>query len=246
MYKIYLGGVQFPVAPSKIETTIEGQNKTINLINEAEVNMIKGLKLADYSFSLLLPNSKYPFADYDGQYRNSTYYLTKLENLKKKKKPFDLVIVKAKGKVVNNVFQNVVQSVTLEKYTITDEVEEGYDIVVNVELKAYKEYGVTKVKVKKNTTTNKVTYTKIKLSTTKKKIVNTYTTKAGQTFWNVAKQVYGKSTLNNAKAIYSVNKSNKKLKDLKYVKNGKVTSNRLYTKDTLPKGVKLTIPQNKK
>ena len=54
-----------PVPPPKMETKINGQNKTINLINEGEVNLLKTTGLTDISFTCLLPNSQYPFASYD-------------------------------------------------------------------------------------------------------------------------------------------------------------------------------------
>ena len=40
-YTFYLDGVQLPVTPSKLETKIKNNNKTINLINEGDVNVLK-------------------------------------------------------------------------------------------------------------------------------------------------------------------------------------------------------------
>ncbi len=254
MYKIYFDGVQLPVAPPSMDTKINGNNKTINLINEAEVNLIKGSKLTEYSFDFLLPNSEYPFAEYaGGSFQEAQYYLNKLEKLKALKKPFEFIVLKIKG---DAIFQEIQTYVTLEDYTVKDDAgEHGFDNYVSVNLKAYKDFGTTRIKVKAKN--NKVTYTKIKISTTKKKIPTTYTTKKGDTLFLISKKVYGKYTANNAKAIFSKNKEKKKFKNTvlaflseirgKTVKKIKGNgTKRIYTKMVLPKGIKLTIPQNKK
>ena len=49
MYHIYLDDVLLPIAPSKIETKIKNQNKTVNLINEGEVNILKTAGLTEIS-----------------------------------------------------------------------------------------------------------------------------------------------------------------------------------------------------
>ena len=61
-YKLYLDGVLFPVAPSKVTVKINNQNETVTLINEGEANILKAAGLSDVEFDLLLPNTEYPFA----------------------------------------------------------------------------------------------------------------------------------------------------------------------------------------
>ena len=43
-----------PVAPSKLQLKIKNQNKTVTLINESEVNIIKSAGLTEITFDLLL------------------------------------------------------------------------------------------------------------------------------------------------------------------------------------------------
>lgn len=64
-YYFFLGNTMLPVPPPRMNTKINGKNKTINLINEGEVNLIKTPGLTEISFDFLLPNSRYPFANYD-------------------------------------------------------------------------------------------------------------------------------------------------------------------------------------
>ena len=41
MYEFYMDGVRLPVTPSALTIKISNQNKTINLINEGQVNVLK-------------------------------------------------------------------------------------------------------------------------------------------------------------------------------------------------------------
>ena len=65
MYWMYIDKVLFPVTPGKLETSINETNKTITLINEGEVNLIKTQGLTAISTEVLLPTLiEYPFAVY--------------------------------------------------------------------------------------------------------------------------------------------------------------------------------------
>lgn len=63
-YTVYLDDMALPVTPSKIQTKIKNQNKTVTLINEGEVNILKDAGLTDVSFSMMVPHVRYPFATY--------------------------------------------------------------------------------------------------------------------------------------------------------------------------------------
>ena len=53
-YQFYLDGVQLPVAPSKLQLKIKNQNKTMALINESEVNVLKLPGLTEISFDFII------------------------------------------------------------------------------------------------------------------------------------------------------------------------------------------------
>lgn len=231
MYEIWMGEMMVPVAPGKIRTKINGNNKTINLINEAEVNQIKGMKLTEFSFKLLLPGVEYPFATYQDGFQDPEYYLGMIEELKLSRMPFNLKILRKDFS--GNLTFDTSKDVTLEDYTIEEDAEEGLDVLVDIELKAYVKYGTKKAKVKGK---------KFRISnvdTNKKKIVRSYTTKKGDTLRLVGKKVYGINTLNNAQEIYKKNKS--RINTLLRSKFGGKFTKRIYT-TPLPAGKKLTIP----
>ncbi|MGG7153511.1 hypothetical protein ACQPUR_23090, partial [Clostridium neonatale] len=92
-YKFYMDKVLLPIPPSKMTTKISNKNKTVTLINDGEVSILKSQGLTEISFDLLLPNVEYPFADYkSGKFRNAKYFLDKFEKLKLNKTSFQFIV----------------------------------------------------------------------------------------------------------------------------------------------------------
>ena len=235
MYYVYFDKVLFPIAPEEISTKIEGDNKTITLINQSEVNLIKGMKLTDFSFKLLLPNQKYPFALYKDGYKNAKYYLDKLEQFKALKKPFKFKVIRLNGR--KETLFDTSTNVTLESYEIMENTDDGTDVKVSIELKQYKEAGVTTIKVKASKNTNKKTTTKKTTKTTKKKETpTTYVVKKGDTLWLIAKKHLGSGT--KWTTIYNDNKSIIESTAKKYGKSGSANGHWIYpgTKLKIKKG----------
>lgn len=83
-YFMYIDDVLFPITPGKITYKIGNKNKTITLINEGEVNLLKTPGLTDIQIDeLLIPVQKYPFAMYeDDEFKGVEYFLNKLEGWK--------------------------------------------------------------------------------------------------------------------------------------------------------------------
>lgn len=194
MYELYLNNVLFPVAPSKIQTKIKNQNKTLNLINGNEINMLKEAGLSEVSFDLLLPNVQYPFAIYQPSFRNAKYFLDFLEFFKKTKAPFYFKLLRTfpNGKLLYNSEMKV----SLEDYTIKEDAKQGFDVVVSVKLKQYRDYGT---KIYKDT----AIVTPRSIETAPKG--TTYTVKEGDTLFNIAKYFYGNGQ--EYMTIYNANKS---------------------------------------
>ena len=181
---------------------INNQNKTINLINYSEVNMLRTPGLTDIDFDLLLPNVKYPFARYESGFQNAKYYLDILENLKTEKKPFLLKIIRTfpSGKALYNTDD---MKVSLEDYDIVEDAKEGFDVTVGVKLKQYRDYGTKKAKITDENTAS----TENKRSTDNSpepKTNQSYTVKSGDCLWNLAKKYYGDGSKYNL--IFEANK----------------------------------------
>ena len=54
-YDLFLDGILFPVTPEKMTIKIKNQNKTLVLIDEGEINLLKKSGLTEISFTVLLP-----------------------------------------------------------------------------------------------------------------------------------------------------------------------------------------------
>ena len=133
-YYIFLDDMQVSVPPEKIQTLIPSRNETIQLLSAGEVNVIRIPGLTEIQFDMMLPNSSYPFDEslmFSG--RGASYYVDKLEQLKTGGKPFQFIIVRMKPGGSMLPLTNI--KVTLEEYTLTDDVEEGFDMMASVKLK---------------------------------------------------------------------------------------------------------------
>lgn len=193
-YKLYMNGVLYPITPSKITMKLGNKNKTMNLINEGEVNLLKSVGLTSLEFDLLLPNVKYPFAQYENGFESAKYFLDKLLALKIDKKPFQFMLVRTD--VSQSRFYDDNFTVSLEDLTVKEDASNGYDLLASIKLKGYKEFG-TKVYEPKKDDPKKTDKVKEKRtdSDNKPKVPTTYTIKKGDTLCKIAKYFYGDSSL---------------------------------------------------
>lgn len=193
MYKFYFvqnnEELRLPIPPSKLSTKINSKNKTIDLINTGEFNIIKDPGLTDISFQLLLPAKEYPFAVYEGGFKPPLYYLDRFEKYKISKKPIRFKVIRMSS---NELLFDTDMLVSLEKYSITEEAQEGFDVIVDIELKQYKE-AITEIMVVEqqqvgNTTQAVGTVVKQRPA---KEPAKSYTVKKGDTLWSICQKQIG-------------------------------------------------------
>lgn len=215
MYYFYLGNMLLPIAPSKLTVKINNQNKTLTLINEGEINVLKKPGLTEIDFDATLPNVEYPFARYKNGFQNAKTFLDEIEKLKVNQKPFQFIVTRMfpNGKALFNTNMKV----SLESYTLKEEAKNGFDTVVTFKLKQYRDYGTKTCKIKIETTKKAVT-TEPKRETTKSPAPvsqnKTYTVKSGDCLWNIAKKFYGNGSQYNK--IYNANRDKIKRPNLIY------------------------------
>jgi len=189
MYSFFLGGLRLPVAPSKMSLKVSNKNRTIDLMNLGEVNILKAPGLSDISFEFLLPAVQYPFAVYDGGFVAPEQYLASLKKLKKDKKPFRFTVSRISPK--GDFLFETNMLVSLESYSIVEDAQNGLDIMVSVELKEYKSYGTQTLKIEASASDSEPAKAVIEEKRPAKEPISQYTVKAGDSLWAICKKQLG-------------------------------------------------------
>lgn len=183
MYSFYLDNVLLPITPKQLQIKIKNQNKTIELINFGQVNILKTPGLSEISFDFSVPIvGKYPFAR---ELQSADYYFSLLEKLKTQLKPFKFTVLRQIRADRSEFATNM--NVTLEDYEIVEDADNGFDVTFKVNLKQYREYATQNLEIKQ-TSDGKLTATKQTTRQTTKEPAKTYTVKSGDTLWNIAKK----------------------------------------------------------
>ncbi|WP_211344140.1 LysM peptidoglycan-binding domain-containing protein [Robertmurraya siralis] len=188
MYAVYLDGVQLPVTPSEMDMQINNQNKTISLINDGEVNILKTAGLTDISFTALIPQVLYPFAVYKDGFKDAAFFLDKIEKLKVDKKPFQFIVSRVSP--AGNLLFDTNMSVSIEEYSINENADNGLDLEIDIDLKQYRAYGTKKAVIKQATAAKKTVKTTSSRPTNKTP-PKTHTVVRGDTLWALCKKYLG-------------------------------------------------------
>ena len=221
-YKCYLDGVLMPETPAKLSLKIKGKNKTLDLLNEGEINFLRTPGLTEITLPLTFPMLTAS--------RRPEYYLNILERLVAGRKPTQFIMTRTtpNGRLLFDT--NI--KVSVEDYSIAESATNGLDLSVEVKLKQYRDYSTKTIKVEteaKKTTaaitqqtqqTNKTetkktaTVTTTRAATTAPK-ATTYTVKKGDTLWAISKKYLGNGAKYNL--IFNANKGKIKNPNLIYV-----------------------------
>ena len=195
MYAMFLDGVQYPVPPSKIETKVSGNNKTVNLADGSEINLIKTPGLTDISFSVTLPGVPYPFAVYPHGFRKPKYFLDRLEALMLAKKPFQFILARELPDSTPLHYTDI--TVALEDYTYTDDAGQGFDTTVKISLRQFRDY-MTGLGAVQEGADGTFSATPQVTRADNRAAPSTYTVKAGDTLPNIARLFLGSDGLYTA------------------------------------------------
>lgn len=203
-YDFYLDKCLLPVTPSKLTIKINNANKTLTLINEGEINVLKKAKLTDIEFECEIPQVKQPYAVYPSGFKAATYFLDYFEELKTSKKPFQFIVCRQTPN--GKKFFNTNIKVTLEDYKITEEAKQGYDLKVKISLKQWRDYGTKTVNITIAASKPKASVEPQRAATTSPapSSSQTYTVVKGDCLWNIAKKFYGNGS--KYTVIYNANK----------------------------------------
>ena len=200
MHLFYLGDLLLPVAPGKLQIKIKNQNKTLTLLNDGEINLLKTPGLSEVSFTAAIPNRQYPFAQYVNGFQPAVYYLNQIEKLKTSCQMFKFRVLRTNQDAASFGVDDTSMDCSLEEYEITEDAEEGMDFSVSIKLKQYRSYA-TKV-LNFDARTGSAAAETERLVT--KEAEKTHTVVFGDTLWEIAKTKLGDG--NRWKEIYELNK----------------------------------------
>lgn len=145
-YDFYLGLCLLPITPDKLTVKINNANSTLTLIDEGQINILKKAELTDVEFECRIPQTKYPFAKYKTGFLGASFFLSHFENLKTSKKPFQFIVSRMKPS--GGILFATNLKVSMEDYKITEQAKEGFDLIVKIKLKQYREYSTKTVNIK--------------------------------------------------------------------------------------------------
>lgn len=180
-YACYLGGVAMPVSPSKLTVKIKNQNKTLVLLNEGEINLLRTPGLTEISLPLVFPMLA-------GQ-NSPDHYLSILEALKNHKQPTRFLLVRTTldGKTLFDTNMKV----SIEDYSIVEDAKDGLDVSVDVSLKQWRDYGTQTVNVEQSDGEAAAVTVETERDAATAPAASTHTVKKGETLWALAKKYYG-------------------------------------------------------
>lgn len=203
-YSFFLDKCLLPIAPQKLQVKINNANKTVTLIDEGQINILKTAELTDVEFECEIPQVNYPYAIYKSGFLSAGFFLDYFERLKSSKKPFQFIVSRTmpNGRVL---FATNIK-VSMESYTITEQAKNGFDLTVKIKLKQYREYATKTVNIKIAASKPKATVQQTRAAETSPAPASsqTYTVVKGDCLWNIAKRFYGNGS--KYTVIYNANK----------------------------------------
>lgn len=199
--------LQLPVKPTEFNVTVTHRNTVVNVIQLGDINLMGKTGLREIPISSFFPAKDYNFSNNSGR-REPIDCVNLLEDWRNSGKPVRVIITD----ILN-------MEATIESFTWGEKDATG-DIYYTLALKEYKKInsknstvigGTGATKATKATTTRE---TKAPESSSGK----TYTVKAGDSLWSIAKRFYGNGS--QYTKIYNANKD--KIKDPNLLYAGQV------------------------
>lgn len=182
--------IELPVLPEKIEVSTSGNNKTYDISQLGEINVIKLGKLTEIAFESFFPASWYPGCNVSQQelFEPSHYIVDRITKWRESKQPMRLVLTG--GPMDINI------PVSIERFTWSESGGAVGDIAYQIALKEYRFYAARKVQVATQSGSASVAMPKLLSAAPAARPdtrvqPKTYTLVAGDNLWKVAQKFLG-------------------------------------------------------
>ena len=180
-------GFQIPINPASIEMSDGSKGKVYDVVGLGEINVIKDMKLTEYSFSGIFPanitgENKYPFITATELHPPKTY-IELIQKWMGTNRPIRFIFT-------GDSF-DINTPVSIESFTWKESAGRNGDIEYNIKLKKYVFYAAQKVTVVTESV-NEVEIPTIQKETPARENdripPKTYTIARGDTLWSIAKK----------------------------------------------------------
>lgn len=196
-YTMFIGGEEMPLTPSKLQLKIKGQNKTITLVNDGEVNFLRLPGLTEVTVPLLLPMLQ-------SGGKSPDYYLDLFEKIVTSRKSTRFILSRVSPD--NKRLYDTNLSVSIESYNIDEDAANGFDVAVSLTLKQYKAFGTKTVQIIPPKQPTAAPVAKVeKPREASKPPKGPHTVVKGDCLYNIAAKYYGNGA--QYKKIYEANRS---------------------------------------
>lgn len=130
--------VQLPITPEDIEISYPGSNKTVNIIQLGQVNLLKKRNLATFKIESWFPDENwYPGIRTSSRFENSNFYVSFFEKIRDDRKPCWFYIYGL----------NFNMQVSIEDFTQERRGGEHEDLYYTLQLKEYRPFAVQEIPV---------------------------------------------------------------------------------------------------
>ncbi|MBN1037891.1 LysM peptidoglycan-binding domain-containing protein [Clostridium botulinum] len=175
-------GFVLPVLPQEIEISDSGDNKTHNVINLGEVNVINIPKLTKISFKSYFPRNNGPYVN-DKHFFRPHEYMRRLNEWRQNAEKVRFIFIGSEFEI-NDLF-------SIENLKFTEKGGEVGDIYYSIELKRYKPYYANRAVVIETKNGVIVENYNTTLRPDDKVKVNSHKVVKGESLWHIAKKYLG-------------------------------------------------------
>ena len=201
-YSFYLGDVRLPVAPAVLDIRYPDKIGRVNLASGQEIVLSKSAGLVEIGFTALLPQTVYPFAQYDNKFVRGGIILRDLLDMKESGEPFRFIILRRTQGSESLDRTNI--KVVFSHIFSREDAGEGSDISVDIKLVEFRDIVVGNVRNESGAAVPSGG-TLVRSVDTSPPVSNTYTVVKGDSMWLIAHRFWGDGS--RYKELYNMNKS---------------------------------------